>query len=456
MPTAAIAMGTRVQPTNTLGGVNPMEMMHQMFELRNMQQQWNANTEAGQVLATSPDIDTAIDQLTKGPNAAWQIPMINQLREQQRTMAQIGQVQAETARTHLGTGVDALHAAISMSADPFSLAQNIAHAKSRLDPGVAKETGGLFDDTQTSLTANLPPDPAAALREYQQRVIALKIGSGQATREAYGGLGYPEPQIVSVPDPQGGPARPWQLGGIPGAGGPGPLTPQPSTGAQLEQTKTLEERQKALATDVNAGNSVMQNINKVEELLTKFDTSSLTDRRSSWAGLAQALGADQKQIDEIAGGDLSSIQEANKYLYGTLIQRMDTAMPPGGRLNLPTTNAFMAAHPTIGMQEKAIKDIFDGWRRAQVTNVMQQRILGRYMNENAHVPGAAGMWPDHWQGIIQRKGLNDPHYYIPGSTTEAIPPSVILDLLANDTPAVRKKIDDKYGPGTSARFLEDQ
>lgn len=229
-----------------------------------------------------------------------------------------------------------------------------------------------------------------------------------------------------------------------------------ATEAQKKSWSDLNETRNTIAADVQQGNSVMQSVNKADELLQKFDASSLSDRRAAIAGLAQAVGFDAAEVQRIAGGDLASMQEYTKVLASLATQRLAGSVPPGGRLNLPETQNWLAANPDITRQKRAVEDIFATLRKSQINNMIQQRALSNYMAANPDDPDAGYKWGQQWQSMQQRKGLADPHYFLPGSTTHWIPESVVMDLMANPSAENRRKIDAKYGAGMSARFLEDQ
>lgn len=468
----ALSIATQVHPAqvNTLGGVNPMELMRGMFEMRNMQQQYQSNIEAGQIMAASPDMETAIERLRQSPNSAWMLPMINQIREGQLTQAHIRQTQWET-------DLSKVHAGVQMSTGPDSLDHNIADAKRNMMP----ENGWLADDIHTSLFSNLPTDPAGRAAGLEKNRVGLLIGSGLTTPEAYGAGGYAPPGMERVPGAMGGPDRVMQVGGVPmpgvspgglpmpgGAGGgvpvPGgsvpslgqsaPAGPTPATGPQMQQWADLGEHKKAIDTSVDTGMGMLTGVNEAEQLLKRIQPGALSSIRAGLGSIAQSLNATPEQVRLItgAGNDIDAVQEYEKLVLGQVFGGLNQSLPPGSRLNEREFTAALRANPNPTMQRDAILRVYDNWKRNMVALRMEQNRLPQFMAQNANVPGAAGFWNSQWANEQQRRGLLSPFRTMDGKG--GIPAGVVLKLLADPDKESREKFDKAYGPGASARYLD--
>jgi hypothetical protein len=458
MGIAAIPMGTRVQPVGSaLGNINPMEMMRSMYEMRNMQQQWNSNIEAGQITAASPDMDTAITNMQKSPNAAWMMPTISALQDQMRT-------RAETTRTQIASGADAAHLIATTAPNAGTLHKMVAD----MGPQLGKAEQGYLGDFETAATAGITPDmtPEQQQAAFDKNIVGLRLGSGMTPDAAFQSVGTIPRQLYNVPNPMGG-TTPGMAGGVPsigqgggggGVGGVGfaPIAPPTATEPQLAQWKDLQTHKDSLDSQVQAGTQSMQNINEMDRLMKAFEPGSLTSLRTDAANLARSLGADAPTVQSIAGGknDPAAVQEFTKLAYTQVMQQLQQSLPQGSRLNLMEYRDFVNANPTADMQRKAITSIFDNWRRTFVRMRMEQNSLTSFTNRYSQVPQAANMWGSYWQRQQQNKGLTDP-VFRSADKKNGINAQDILNLLANPDPESRKIFDARHGSGSAAKYLDE-
>lgn len=441
-----IAAGIRQPQVNSLGGSNPLEFVKTMFDLRNMQQQYQSNLEAGQILAASPDLDTAIQTMRRSPNAAWMLQSMNNIREQQRTEADIRKLGAETTRTQFNNGVEAANFLGRFgSDDPATWAKQAASVQASLP----KEAQGWFGDWASSVTAGDP-------RGFVQRRMASRAGAGMTAPEFYGVLGLLSPQTVRVPGALGGPDRVVQVGGLGGSPGAGNVIggQQPATGFQMDQWKALQDRQNTLDNGVNVGMNTLATVNEAEELLKKIEPGTLSTTRAGLGALAKALGADEKTVSAISGAknDIDAVQEYEKIALGNVFGSLNQSLPPGSRLNEREFTAQLRATPNPNMQRDAILRIYDLWKREMVSMQMEQKRLPTYMDQNQNNPAAAGFWNSQWTQERQRRGLTTPFRTMDGRG--GIPAGDVLKLLSSPDPESRRAFDSHYGAGASARYLD--
>jgi hypothetical protein len=421
-------------------------MMHSLLEMQNLQQDMQARTEGGRIAAGASSPEEALRLLQASPFYSRLVPQATGLAEQMK-------IKEDTAARRQENVAAAWKDVLVNSPNDRDSAYKYAHAAfANLSPEDQQQASPVFEKGMDSVFGG---DPAG----FAQRRIAAGIHAGISPDSMYASYGGIAPQRSDIPQRMGGVLPSIVSGGGQLPFGTTPIAPATATDVQKRQADDLQKHQTDLASTVNSGTGLMQTLDKADDLLSRFDTSSLTERRSVLAGYLQAVGMDPKQVSEIAGGDLSSIQEFNKYLAGVAIQRQSGAMPFGGRMNLPETETWLRNTPDINKQKDAIQDIFNSYRRTHINNVIQQRALTDYMHDNAQNPEAAGHWPSIWWGMQQRKDLNAPGYFVPG-TRQPIPETVVMDLISDPTPAHRAAFDKKYGNKTdatpSARFVEDR
>lgn len=434
MAASGIAAGVRVPQVNALGGSNPLEIIKTAFDLRNMQQQYEANLEAGQTLATSKDWNEAITRLGRSPNAAWQIPMINQLREGLRTQADIARLGAETQRTQFNTDTDRMNYAISTSTDPEDLARRVAGV-----PGLNNPT--LAQDVLTSLTHG-NPDSA----ELERRKAALLIGTGKSTQEAYGAGGSVAPQVIQGPYGPGGAQQPRIVGGVGGVGVGGPPTGITPGEQRTQETRATElsEYKGRLETSVENGSNLMASVSEAKEALERFKAQPGQSSYRHLAELASTLGAPQDVVNAIVHGDLAAVQEFEKLAASQAMTQLDLFLPQGSRANIREWEAFRASNPNIDMLPGAINKIYDFWARSHVKNRIELNALNDYQAKG----GDMERWRSKWQSELGRRGLLSPSFRGKDGT---IDPRAVLHLI--DHPETAAMFDREYGPGLSKKYL---
>jgi hypothetical protein len=175
-----------------------------------------ARQQAGQIIASAPDLPTAIKQLQGDPNVAGFLPeMGNMLQGQYQTSVATGgqiQSQAQTAaQGFMRTVTGALRQ--DGTADPVAaqaqLDQNLATVPAAARPAAEAALAPI----RTALTEGLPTDPGAAAQEFGKRIIALGIAGGQPAPSTYSLAGTIPPTLTGQLGSQ------FLVGGSPAAGG---------------------------------------------------------------------------------------------------------------------------------------------------------------------------------------------------------------------------------------------
>ncbi len=164
---------------------NPLGMVSTVMWLRNLQleqqqrqqqlflfnQQLQARQRFGQIVATSPDLETGLANAAKDPQVA---PYAGEWVGQYRSSLLADQ-QFQNERQHGAMeGVAAVKGAIGAGMGDQSLIPAAVSATLRgLSPYAQSRAAAAAGDLTTALTANLPSDPAQAQAAARQRAVAL-------------------------------------------------------------------------------------------------------------------------------------------------------------------------------------------------------------------------------------------------------------------------------------------
>lgn len=468
-----------------LGGMNPFQMMSDVMQLRKTQQGFMAQQRAGEIAAQTPDLDTLIQNLTSDPLVAGFAPeIINTMRQNQLALTQLRGAQSTQSREALG---GFLNAAVGALDDPSQL-MPIAQTHLALYPvDQQKRLMPAFQSLVTSLTHDLPSDPGQAKIEYQKRLVAQLTGAGMKPEEIYAAMGRVAPTIQTGPYGPGGAQQPVVVGGfnmpawggggtggastppatgggggggtqpaggalaVPGAQQPG-FTPLGPTGPSKTQETYLTHRGEDMAAyqgnldhSVTAGSQIMQTLNEARDAMTRFKPGAGASTYVGIAQLAQALGADQKLVDRLAGGDLSAAQEMQKLMVNTTWNQIKEQMPSASRTTQMEFQTFQKNNPNIDLDPRAIEKIFNFWNRSYARDRIEQRELGKHLKSGEDISA----WPQKWTEMSGKMGLRDTQLKSPTGTN--IPIGALTHLL--DNPDLKEEFDKQFGAGAAEKFL---
>jgi hypothetical protein len=182
---------------------DPFAMMNQMADFRNKQFQFQAQQRAGQLIASSPDLPSAINAIRQDPMAGWMMPYMESMYRMGQTSAETNLANSRTQQTQFDTGMHALQVGASNAAafgkNGQDAARYILDAPSNLSPETQKAISGPMGDLATAM-ADGNPDRAGVA----QRLTGWLLASGAVSpAQAYGAFGSPPPQVVEGFDPSG-------------------------------------------------------------------------------------------------------------------------------------------------------------------------------------------------------------------------------------------------------------
>lgn len=293
-----IAMG--FQPPN-LGQFNVLDNMQKAVGIGGQMQQnyitgqsIQARQAFGKLIATAPDIDSAIKAGMSNPQiAAFAPEMLQNLASLQQTQtATKGLVQSQSH-----DGLDNFMSNIGVIAqDPSHFDDLKKMALAGMPDGPAKDsTGKAIDAMKSGLTANYDPKDPASIKNYQQMIAGFAVNHGMRAGEAQVGGGATQQGVyvgtVFVPTAGGSSAggagtmqNPQENGaGVGGAPGGDQSADSSGIGRSmtLEQSKMIEgtanqalDTQKEYNERVAALPNAVQRLKAVANTLTKFQAGA--------------------------------------------------------------------------------------------------------------------------------------------------------------------------------------
>jgi hypothetical protein len=448
---------TAVQPDISLGVTspqvqqqNPINMLQSLAATQNalnqnrlFQQEFGAKQRAGQIISSAPDLETGMTQLYSDPQtAAFAGPIINGIRESQRTMLQMSGEKQSQAQGALAQTLKSLGGAIN---DPSQLEPLISANLATVSSSVAPEVRSAISSVVRALGEGNPTPT-----QYQARLGGLMLGTGFTPDSLRAITGAVPAGVTFQPVGPGGSLQPLAIGGpaaggggaiapvgvaggggnpltirtapttAPGAGSltaPSPTGPSAGTppggiaGPTLDQQQYLSDRGKQMAQyqtelddSVKTGNSLMQTIQEAKEARDSFKPGGGAAGYARAAQIAQAFGAPNDLVDKIANGNLAASQEfgkiANNFVMGQLRQSLQGI--GGSRINQQEFEAFTKNNPNLDTDPRAIDKIFQFWSRQHNYNIAEQSALAEAQSR----PGFNMLtWPAQWQKIAQAKGM---------------------------------------------------
>lgn len=183
-----IPLGFKFPETPT--SANPISFLSNWVGIQNslnqnklFNQTFAAKQRAGEILSSSPDLDSALNTLAHDPVAGpFAGEIMNNIRQAQLAQTQIGKAQAETQgenQKQAQTGLEAFQKSMpALLADP-SQWDKIAEANlATLSPEARKRVAPAINAIGEALTADLPSDPQARTEVLHNRMVGMSLGAG--------------------------------------------------------------------------------------------------------------------------------------------------------------------------------------------------------------------------------------------------------------------------------------
>lgn len=414
MGAAAVASIAENQNRPSMSMGDPFQMVNQAMQLRNNMQTWNSQQEAGRILAASPDMDTAVNTMSKSPNAAWMLPTINQMRTIQQTEAEIAKANAATGQIGLDTSFTRLKNTMLMNPnDPLGFVKGLQAMRENMSPLELKMNGKYIDSVEQSLMEGLPQgdDPASqakAAQMFNQRMIAFRMGAGMTPQQAYGTVGAIAPSFEQLPPGRMGEERMGVVGGL--GGGPGGMD---TTGSGISGNMLG-------GTGVITGPSEpwLQRIGKPTEAVQ----SEIQDNSMHAPGLLNTMKIMYDSLKDFqAGGGATAMMnwgqrlQALRRVTGGLIPQ--SLVDAAGNDNLAQSQVFSAEIKRFvtDQMRQAVAGTGAGRIRNEVEaflNSMKEttdpNAIIKLMNQQMYSLRVAADQANQWPGYMQKVEANDP------------------------------------------------
>lgn len=227
------------------------DLQAKMNQNKLFQQTYGARVKAGQILASSPDLETGLGNLYKDPQVApFAGEIVSSIRQGMLAQTQNAGEQQKQAES----GFEAFKKVLpALAADPSpSTWKSVTDpVLATLSPSARKSVSSAMDSLRESLVDGLPDDPAAAQQQFRSRVAGLAAANPEVWGLMFGkpgqvdlggsiqptmtnpstgavspaGVAFPKslaPQTVTGPYGPGGATETTVLGGGNALGGGGP------------------------------------------------------------------------------------------------------------------------------------------------------------------------------------------------------------------------------------------
>jgi hypothetical protein len=443
------------QPNNSgLFGGNPLGAMSQIMQMRMlqtqtsmMQQKFAGTQRAGQIIASSPDLESGLDAVSKDPTAAaWGGEAVANWRQ-----AMLARQQYENEAQHgAKDGLDAVlgGSAASSAGDVSQLLPNIQGRLKLLSPQAQARAGQALQYILPALTAGVPTDPdappeakAAASAQLQKNIIALGAGSGIPAETMYGAAGVMKPTTEYQPVGPGGAPAPVTLGGIQG----GPADSTTASGPQglsVGQKGYAEHRiadvadyEKNLDDRVLSGQDLSKNMRAIIDAAHSAQMGGGADTYSRLGSLLQAVGVNNDTVDKWANGSQAASQEIDKISLGTSMSQLKQQLTGvgGSRMNAQEFVAYLQKNPNLTTDPRAMVKVFNLWNNFYDKDLHEQDAIDQYKAKG----GDMTRWPSQWSHSDFMKNWS-PTTEISGEGVKGVPQ-------AGTAPGVTHRWDPEKG-----------
>lgn len=435
-------------PIQTLGSLAVMQ--NQLNQARLFQQTFAAKMQMGQMIASSPDLDTAFNNITKSGLVGYAPELA--LMVKQMHQAEVGI--AGEQQKQVGTALEGAQKYTAMAFNnPAMMPQVQKMALDSLPANAPPAARAALNDYFTAITSGVQPGmtPQQATGTFQSNAIGAMTSAGipaptqqmvtgetglaplggslqpyyRAPIGAGGGLTPTGPGLPMTLSPQVTEPGRLIVGGAAGTGGGGGLAAPGASAApasaaapvytggmspgQLAYTtdrgKDMAGYQKNLDSTVSSMYGVMQNIQEAQKAMTAFRPGGGADVYARVAQIAQAFGAPQDLVDKIGNGNLASTQEFQKLMVNNVMGQIRQQLPSGSRLAQYEFQQFQRNNPNIDTDPRAIGKIFSFWGNLYNQAHSEQSGLNSFLA----APGAdISRWPATWQNEAIKRGYINP------------------------------------------------
>jgi len=488
-PSISLQIGKGVQPAqqqNPLGLVGEIagisrtwaETARTQTETQTLQQALAAKEGIGHILATSPDLNTAMTSISRSPYAAFAPEVLTNLAHYNLLGKQAAQTQLNTQNTAYGMAIHAITAGLYDPKTVPKYMQAARQASMTGDPTIDRNTGQFFQQLEHSLFDGIPADnPQAAANTYRRRAAGILMQTTspeQASRAMFPETGMTNTGGAIVPTLR----EPAAFGGqLEAAGQPIPLTLPPQVvhgtgpggqpvttpaggayGTPMLAGPTVTEHQylgarggdiaqyqSNLDKNVQGSFALLQNLQEQSSALQNFKAGAGATTYMKVAQMAQAIGAPQQLVDQIAHGNLGAMQEYQKLAVNNIANQIRQQLT-GSPIAEREFSTFLANYPTINTDPRAIYRMEDFMTRMYYYQAAEQKAMEDFVDRGGNLSD----WPSRWQKEARKGGYDK---LLPSSMAfQHVTPGAISILMAN--PKTAAKFDEHFGKGLAEELLK--
>lgn len=153
--------------------------------------------------------------------------------------------------------------------------------------------------------------------------------------------------------------------------------------------------------------ALLQRISESRDALTRFKAGGGNDTRLGMAQTAQGLGMPTTIVDRIAGGDLSAVQEFQKFAaqeaLQTMQQSLSTDSGPAAKGNRLSMDLFIKNNPNITTDPRAIEKIFNFQTKLHDDALAQSNAFAVYVKDPSK-PKDPALFGNEWANANLESG----------------------------------------------------
>lgn len=412
------------------------DLQTKMTAAKTAQQTYAARVKAGQILSSSPDLETGMTRLFADPTVA---PFAGEITSSIR-QGMLAQTQQAGAQQEQALGAwDAVKKglpALAGSPDSATWKSVTAPVLAGMSPSARAQVGPALESLRASLIDGLPEDPKAARAMFSARVAGISAASpdvmglmvGKPGTIDLGGTIQPTMtnQLTGQVVPSGGAlgkslaptvvkgtgaegedvTTVWGGGNGLGGGGsgaghgavhgvpgghnlapPGTLIGPSQTDSQYNNKRTddVVDYEKSLDDRVNNGATLRKNIDATIQAASQAQMGGGAEAYTKLGSALQAIGVKNPTVDKWANGSLAASQVIDKVaLQNSMSQLKQQLTGVGGsRLNAQEFVAYLNKNPNLTTDPRAAAEIFNLWNQFYDRDKTEQKMFDKFKRGNA-------------------------------------------------------------------------
>ena len=171
------------------------------------------------------------------------------------------------------------------------------------------------------------------------------------------------------------------------------------------RAENIVKYEDGLNSRVNEGANLNMRLQESLKTMDNFTNGGGKETRAKLAQMAQAIGAPDKVVNGIAGGDLASMQEFNKISVQQAMESLKQSMGGAGRITQAEFKVFQVNNPNLDTDSRAVRKIFDFNTRVFQRDLAEQQAFNKHVDSG----GDPAKFPLAWSGDQASAGFTNPN-----------------------------------------------